>query len=466
MGSVVSTGIGSGLDIESLVTQLVSAEGTAKSARLTTKEAGFQAKLSAFGSFRAALDELKSALTPLKEMSSFQGRAVSVGDSKILTASAASSAVSGSYNVEVERLASAAKLTSSPVATEATVVGTGTLQLNLGGNLFSVVIDETNNTLAGIRGAINKISSNSGVTATIVNETGQGARLLLTSTKTGAANTLALTHQGGDAGLDTFVNGMTATAPQDSRIVIDGFAHESATNTVTTAVTGLTFNLLSTSATDVTTSVNITFNKSSATKAVNDFVTAYNKVVTSLKSVGSYDASTQTAGALFGDSTLRDFQAALRRELGVAVPGISSAFSTLAEVGIVSKVDGTLEVNSTKLDSFISSNFDQIGGLFANAASSGAPTEGVARRLDKLIDVYTKSNGLIDARTKGLQTSIDDIGDQREALEARLAALETRLRAQFNAMDTLVAQLKNTSNFLTQQIDTLNGSTIAAQRNS
>lgn len=273
-----------------------------------------------------------------------------------------------------------------------------------------------------------------------------------------------MTHQGGDTGLDNFVNGLATLAPQDSRIVIDNFAHEASTNTVTTAVTGMTFTLLSTSAADVTTPVGISFNKGAAAKAVNDFVTAYNATVTSLKGLGSYDVNTKVAGALFGDATMRSFQAALRREIGVAVPGISGAFSTLAEIGVVGKVDGTLEVNATKLDSFMTSNFDQVGGLFANVASTAAPTEGVARRLDKLIEAYTKFDGLIDNRTKGLQTSIDDIADSREALNKRLGALETRLRAQFNAMDTLVAQLKNTSNFLTQQLATLNGSAIASQR--
>lgn len=461
MGSIISAGIGSGLDVDGLVKQLVAAEGTAKTTQLATKEAGFQAKLSAFGSFRAALDKLKASLTPLKNAATFQSRAVTVGDSKIFTVTASNNSVQGVYNVEVERLAAAQRITSGPVATEATVVGTGTVQLNLAGTSFNVVLDSSNNTLAGLRDAINKAPDNPGVTATIVNETGVGSHLLLASNKTGAANTLVVTGQGGDATLDTFLAGLTTTQPaQDSRIVIDGYAHEAPTNSVTTAVTGLTFNLVSASATDVTTPLSISLDKGAATKAVNDFVTAYNSLVTSLKGLNSYDATTKAAGPLLGDSTLRDFQGALRKELGVPVKGISSSFSTLSEIGIVSKVDGTLEVNATKLANALDTNFDQVGGLFANTSSGTAPVEGVARRLDTLLDTYTKSDGLIDARTKGLQTSIDQIADSRQALNTRLAALETRLRAQFNAMDSVVAQLKTTSNFLTQQLATLNGSAV------
>src|SRR5262249_53869463 len=144
---------------------------------------------------------------------------VTVGDSKILTAAASSDAVPGTYNVEVERLATAAKLTSAANAGgETAIVGTGTLQLNLGGSTFNISLDSSNNTLDGIRDAINKAADNPGVRATIVNETGQGARLVLTSSKTGATNTLVVTDQGGDAGLDAFVAGFTTTAAQDSRI--------------------------------------------------------------------------------------------------------------------------------------------------------------------------------------------------------------------------------------------------------
>jgi flagellar hook-associated protein 2 len=458
MGSIISSGIGSGLDIDGLVKNLVAAEGNATGARLTAKEAGYQAKLSALGSFRAALDKLKSALAPLKEVAKFQGRAVTVGDAKILTATAATNAVPGTYNVEVERLARAHRLASGAFAATDTAVGSGTLRITLGGNSVDVTISAQGNTLADIRNAINAVDGNPGASATIVNESGVGNRLVLSSAKTGATNTIGVTVVSGDAGLSALVAGITTTqTPLDSRIVVNGYVHESATNSVSTAVDGLTFNLLAQSETDVTTPVGVTFDKTAATKAVNDFVGAYNSLVTSLRTVSSFNADTKIAGALFGDATLRDFVNALRREIGTPATGLGGTFATLSEIGVAFQVDGTLAVDSKKLDTFITDHFDEVGNLFAYAGDADA-TEGVARRLDRLIDGYVKSDGLIDARTKGLQSSIDSIGKSREALNERLAALEKRLRTQFSAMDTLVAQLRSTSNFLTQQVNALNGS--------
>ncbi len=465
MSSISSgIGIGSGIDIDSLVSKLITAEGSAKSTRLTTREATFQSKLSAFGSFRGALSTLQTALAPLKDIAKFQGRSVAVGDEEILSATAGATTAVGTYDVEVEQLATAHKIASGGFAADA-VIGTGTLQIALGASSFNVTFDSGSTKLADIRDAINKASDNPGVTASIVNETGVGAHLVLTANKTGAANTIVVTQNGGDAGLQAFVAGLHQTqAAGDSRIVVNGFVHQSASNSVSTAVDGVTFNLLKVSEPDVSTSVTVSYDKESATKAVNDFVGAYNALVNSLKTLNAFDAASGTAGPLLGDSTLRDFLASLRRELGVQVSGLGGNFSTLADIGVTSQVDGTLAVNATRLDGFITGSFDQVGGLFANQASQTAPVDGLARRLDALINTYTGAGGLIEARTEGLQKSIDSIGDQRAALNNSLAALEARLRAQFTAMDTLVAQLNSTSNFLTQQIGTLNGSAIANRR--
>ncbi len=459
MATITSSGVGSGIDVDSLVTSLVAAEGRAKSVVLDTREAGLQAKLSAYGSFRSALDALKRALEPLREVGKFQGRATTVGDTKVLTVLAGTAALPGTYNVEVERLAAAHKLASLPQANDAAVVGTGTLTLTVGGSAIGVALDSTNNTLAGLRDAINSATGNPGIGATIVNAV-DGARLVLTSSKTGLSNTISVQQTGGDATLTTFVGGLgTAQAAANSRVMIDTYAYEGESNTITTAVNGLTFSLVGTSATDVTTPVTVSYDKAAATKAVNDFVTAYNALINGIKGLSSFDAKTKIGGALLGDSTLRDFRAALSRERAVAVTGASASFATLAEIGITAKLDGTLEVNSARLDSFVATNFDDIGKLFAAPAAGNVPAGGVAVRLNVLIEKYLETGGLVETRTKGLQSSIDVITKSREALNERLVSVERRLRTQFNAMDTLVAQLRSTGNFLTQQITALNNST-------
>jgi flagellar hook-associated protein 2 len=434
------------------VTQLVQAEGQPASKRLDTREAALQAKLSAFGSLRSAVAALQGATAPLKDLSKFQGRAVTVGDETLLSATASSTAAVGSYDIEVERLAQAAKLQSQAVATADTVVGTGTLTLELGASTLTLTIDDSNDTLAGIRNAINSATGNPGITATIVTGV-DGAHLVLAGSKTGAANAITVTQAGGDGGLAALVydpaNSITnltqVQAAVDARVVVDGIAAESATNTITTAMDGLTLNLAAISEPDVTTTLTVSLDQTSTRKAIDDFVKAYNSLVTGLQQLGRYDPAGKTAGPLLGDSTLRDLLASVRSTASAFVTGTTGSLASLSQIGISFALDGTMSVDDSKLTTALNTKFDAVGQLFAS-------TGGIAKRLDSLLNQYVSTGGLLDARTKGLQTSIDDIGDQRTALQKRLDALQTRLKAQFDAMDRLVAQLRSTSNFLTQQL--------------
>jgi flagellar hook-associated protein 2 len=460
MGTIISSGIGSGIDINGLVTQLVTAEGQAKSAQLDAREAALQGKVSAYGSLRSAIGSLGVAIASLKNLTTLQGRAASVGDRSVLTASADSTAATGSYQIEVQRLAAAAKLQSTHFATADTVVGTGTLTIKVGTSPVVLDINSSNNSLTKIRDAINGASGNPGVTATIITAL-DGAHLVLTGTKTGAANAITVTATGGDGGLLPLVydpaNSVTNLTPiqqaVDSRVLIDGLAAENAGNVVTTAISGITLNLLATSVTNVTTTLSVSTDQTATTKAINAFATAYNSVVTGLKPLGSYDATTKTAGPLLGDSTLRDFLSAARRAISANV-STSSSLTNVSQVGVSFAFDGTMTVDATKLGTALNGQFDAVGKLFASA-------DGVATRLDALLAQYTGSNGLINARTQGLQSSISDIGDSRKALQTRLDALSKRLHVQFNAMDTLVQRLRSTSTFLAQQLTassaTLNG---------
>ena len=167
MATITSTGIGSGIDIESIVTKLVTVEGQAQTRQLDTKQAALTAKLSSFGSFKSALDSLKTALQPLADLAKFQGRQVTVGDADFLAVTATSSAAPGSYSVEVQNLARAQKLVSKPLGLATSTLGVGTLTLTAGGRTANIVIDANNNTLAGIRDAINAATDNPGIAASI-----------------------------------------------------------------------------------------------------------------------------------------------------------------------------------------------------------------------------------------------------------------------------------------------------------
>lgn len=456
MGTVTASGVGSGIDIDGLVTKLLEAEAAPKAQALDLRETKLQTKLSAYGAFRSAAEALRTALKSLSDLSKFQARTVAVGDDAILSAAAGSTSVPGSYAIEVIDLAQAHKLRSADGAFTATtnVVGTGTLTLSLGGASVNITINDSNKTLAGIRDAINTASGNPGITAAIV--TGStGPQLVLTSTDTGAANTIRVRQTGGDGGLSKLVYDpgvstqmVQVTAAQDAKIKVDGIEAVNSTNTFENVITGVEITAQSKTANGVSTTLSIGYDREASKKAVEEAVKAYNSLRSAVAALGKYDPATKSGGPLLGDSTLRDFTAAMRGEVGKPLSG-QSTFGTLFDLGISFALDGSLTVDATRLQSALSSGFDDVGKALADT------TSGFAVRLDKLLDSYLDSGGLLDARTRGLQDSIKDISASREKLAERLILVEARLRKQFGAMDALVAQLRNTGNYLTSQLATI-----------
>ena len=461
MGTITTSGVGSGIDIEGLVTRLVQSEGTPKQARIANQETQLQTQLSAFGAFRSAVDQFRTAIAGLKTAATFQARTVSVGDTTRLSATAGATAVAGSYAVEVVRLATGSKLASAPVATASTAIGTGTLTIASGSTSFTVDVTSANGTLEGIRDAINARAGGSGVSATIVTAN-DGARLVLNGSRTGTANALRVTQSGGDGGLAALIydpaggttNLSVLQAAQDAQVKVDGFTFDSPSNSVTGAITGVTLNVVKPAETPgTTTTVTIATDQSGPQNAVNSLVTAYNRIVSTLRPLGAYNAETRQGGALLGDPTLRDFMSNIRRLVGSPSDGLAgNAFKGLSELGVTTNLDGTLRVDSTKLAAAFASDSAAVARLFTDAEG------GIGTRLDRLLEGYVRSGGSLDARTQGLRKSITDLGRQREALNARLEALETRLRSQFTAMDTMVAQLRQTGQNLTASLGQLQSS--------
>ncbi len=457
MASIASPGLGSGLDINSLVSQLVAAEGQGPALRLDTQEARFQTKLSAFGSLKGALADFQTGLSGLKDLTNFQARTALSANQDLFTASALSSATPGSYEIEVLALAQAQKLVSGAFASADTTVGNGTLTLSVGSESFSVSIEAGSDSLTDIRDAINNASDNTGVTARIINSD-DGASLVLASDETGTANAITVTTSGGDGGLTSLVydpdppgSGVTnltvAQPAADAVIKIDGLTVTSSINEIAGAIPGTTLNLVAAEV-GTKTDLTVSLDKDGVREKIDSFVSSFNKLVDTISNLGSYDADTQATSVLLGDSTLRNISFQIRRELGKSIDGLDGPFSTLAEIGISTNLEGKLEVDSETLDAALESDFDAIGELFSSE-------NGFAVRLDSLVDGYLSTGGVIDSRTTGLKDSIKDIEEQRLALQDRLNAVEARYREQFTALDTLLSQLTSTSSFLAQQLANL-----------
>ncbi len=457
MVGIVSAGIGSGLDVGGLVEQLLAAEAAPVERRLATREASTLARISSFGSVKSALSEFQSALESLTDAEALLGRTVTLEENDFFTVTANNDSAPADFDVEVLEVASAQKLSSAAYVGADSTVGNGTLVLSSGSNSFAVDIVAGADSLADIRDAINAQADNSSIRATIVN-TDAGAYLTLSALDTGTGAKISVVASGGDGGLSALeYDSATATgslseirAATDASIRIDGQAVTSGSNTISDAIEGVTIELTAADP-GVLRSVGVGYDRAALTGKLEEFVAAYNAVLEVFDNETRFNAETSEAGPLLGDSTLRSIRDQLRRSFGDALADTTAPARTLSDIGISITVEGRAELDTEKLESFLDTGFTAVGTLF------GAD-DGVAVRLDALVSGYLESDSALEARTDGLEATIDDIGEQREALQQRLVTLEERLLRQFNALDQLVSELTNTSNFLTQQLSQLPGS--------
>jgi len=384
MASITSTGLGSGIDVNGLVTKLVSAEQTPATNRLNTKEAGLQAKISALGTIKGALSDFQTAVHALKSASSFSSLQATSGDSSVVTATATSNADAGNYELAVKKRAQAHALASQAYANVTDAVGIGTITVKFGTSTYSgtppvpsgftqnpdkgtltLTLDSSNDTLIGLRDAINK--ANGGVNASIIND-GTGYRLVLNSADSGAKNSMEISVS--DPSLSAFAFNassaqMTQTvAAQDAVVNINGLDVTSCTNTVSSALKGLTINLLKAQP-DTSVSLTVAQNDADIAKAIQGMVDKYNNVADSIAKVSSYDLNTKTAGALSGDFTVRSAMSQLRSLISQPVRGLTGSIRSLIDIGIKTQSDGKLALHTDKLNEALALSKDDVVALFA-----------------------------------------------------------------------------------------------------
>lgn len=449
MATLTSTGLGSGLDINSIVEQLVTAERAPAANRLTQREAKANEELSALGKFKSALATFKDSLARLTDADTFQGRTVTVEDDKVFTAKADSTSLPGTYAVEVMNLASAQRLRSIGFPDATGAIGTGQLAITVNGQTANILIASPANSLNAIRDAINESPDNPGVRATIV-KASDGAHLIISSAGTGAANAITVAVSGGDGGLASFAYAAGAPsnpmlelqAAADANVVIDGFPVTSASNAISDAIDGVTINLASTKPGTML-DLAVEYDPAGAKTAVTGFVTAYNKLIDTVTELTRYNVDTRDAAPLLGDATVRGIRDQLRRELSTALG--SGTFTSLAAIGVTTETTGKLTVDATRLGAAIDADFDAVSALFSGPG-------GLATRLEDVAGSSLASSSTITTREAALKTTLKTITSQRETLDERIERVRSRLLDQFNAMDRLLGQLKNTSSFLSQQL--------------
>ncbi|GGJ80485.1 flagellar filament capping protein FliD [Pseudomonas matsuisoli] len=480
MAVTTISGFNSGLDISGIVTAMVNAEKAPKADQLSKLQTKTTAQISGLGSLKSGIANLQTVMKDLNSAKLFQGRTATSSDSTLVSATASTTAAQGSYKLSVTSLATASSVASAPLDKENTFAAGGSLTISLGGDALKTVSLRTDkaSSLSDVSAAINAQLKDEGITATVVTDPSTNqSRLMLTSSKMGDGKDITLAGAGDLAKLDVAARPEGSTSniasngaqyismASNAKFSINGLELQSASNTVDNAIEGVTLTL--TAPTTVTTTVNgastttdkpitltVAEDKAGVKTNIKKFVDAYNSLITTTSTqtqvtkVG--DDKSPIAGALVGDSGVRQLLSTMRTELGNAQPGGDGSVRILADLGITTGKDGKLVIDDTKLTKALDTNFEGVAGFFTG-------DNGLMSRMNSKLDVYTQTGGILETRISGLNGTIKSIDKQNEALTLRMDRLQTRLLAQFNAMDSLVGQMSSTSNSLAGALASLPG---------
>ncbi len=471
--TIQSLGVGSGLALDDLVQQLLTAERQPKEERLNAKEERIEAEISGLGQIKSKLSDFKDAVDELRSDNGINGREPTITnpseDNDVLSAEASNSALRGSYEVVVEQLAAGSRITtdagaftssSDPVLTS----GSGSLTFDVGGSKSFTIDVTAGMSLTALREKINNSDENFGVTANIIDTgTGAGPRLVFSSSETGDGNDLVITNDTGAAELDRLsttggTNNISAANIESARnaiAYIDGIEVQSSSNEFENTIQNASFEVNEVSPKDaagdfLATKLSIGYDKEGLDKKIRDFVDNYNALIDEIKTLTRYgESELEEDGALAGDSLLRGIQSGLASIVGDNVS--SSALCGLFQIGIEFDDDGKLEIGSTdfglgtgedRLEDALEDSFDEIAKLFTD------PDEGIATRLYEFSKEYTSYSGLISLRERAAKDDREDLYDQRETLELRMLNYEEILRDKYLNLDQTVAQLNQTGSAL------------------
>jgi flagellar hook-associated protein 2 len=446
MSTLTVSGLSSGIDYDSLIQQLLEVERIPVN-RLENKKTTYEQKNAAFTDLSSKLEDLESAADALRLSTSFGGKETTVSDDTIVTASASTSASTGNYSMTVNQLALAHKLKAGVglSATDATVAsGSGQFTFKIGesGTEVSVDVDATT-TLEAFKNAINDLDA--GVQAIIINDgtDTDPYQLILSSEDTGADNKIIITQDGTNLGFPVNDTGLTSDLhlqdPQDAEIILDGLTVYRSSNQVTDLIPGASLSLHKADpATTVT--LQISEDREVIRGSIEELINSYNEVINFINARSNYDSEENEADPLYAEGTVRSIERRLSRIVSIGIDGLPADMKALSQIGVSTERDGTLKLDTGKLQDALDENLEGVTNLFVK----GDTTEGVAEAFYQLTHSATRSgDGDIAVRTDGINDRISELNDKIEEQEAALDRLEERLRARFAALDTLISSIQS-----------------------
>ena len=448
MASSTITGVGSGFDTIGIVKALVDAEKAPKQSQITAQQKDTTIQLSAVGTVKASLETYRVAIAKLNSVSSFNGLTASSTDEKISKVTIDDKASSGKYALEVTQLATSSKITSKVFEGGASAsVNSGdkdeTLTISQSGDSYDVKIP-AGATMQQTRDAINTQLQSKGISANVLTDA-NGSRLVIGSQTTGKGTDITVS---GDSELATGYS--AGKPPVNAEYTIDDIAMESSSNKITSAISGVTLELLDTKASTITVASNTDTLKTS----VQSFVSAYNALLTSIntqtKVTATGDAATTTAGALTGDASMRQLVNGLRGEL-LQNSGTSSV-GNLSQMGIsTDQKTGLLTLDDTKWKAAVATPNGAI-----EIAKVFTGDTGLITRMTKATETYVGSSGLLAARATDLNTKLTALTTQQADLDRRMESMKTSLTSKYTAMDTLIAKINASSSSIMTTLNSLN----------
>ena len=445
MASITSLGIGSGLDLNGLLTQLQQAE-RAKLEPIQERIETEESQISAYGQVKSALSDFQSATEELNATDAFESLSTSVEGSG-LSAVGDSDAQPGRYDIHVEQLATAGSLVTERLDTADTAIVTGeqSLTFSLAEGAIDPITVEDGSTLEDMRDAINT-QSDGRLSASIIND-GEGYRLSVNATETGAAASIQSTNF-----TDVLDNSVATSDTQfvqdgvDAKFNVNGIDIVSPTNRVEGAIQGITLTLTEA---DTDSTVAVAQDSNAIREQVTSFVDAYNTLKDTVGSLTAYNPESGSAGELNGDSATRTVENTLRQALSSSTGG--DGFNVLSDIGISLQLDGTLEIDDERLDEVVANQPDQLAGFFAGDSNEG----GMAGQITSAVEQLIGEGGRLGSAISSSESRMERLNDRFATTESRIDQTVERYRAQFAAMDSMVGQMNQTSAYLTQQLATL-----------
>ncbi|BCA93129.1 flagellar filament capping protein FliD [Vreelandella aquamarina] len=453
MATITSLGVGSGLDLSGLLTQLQAAERQ-KLTPLTEQQSTQQTKISAYGRLQSAMERLQESISTLNDPSSFRKQTSSVTGEGV-AATAGETANAGRYDINVTQLAKGGSVASNSVAIDQVLTtATTSLTIDFGATYTDGVFDPSaapldsyslniaaDSTLEDVRDQINA-DADAGVTASIVND-GTGYRLALSSKETGKEASVV-----GFSGLAQLtMDDATLRPGQDAELEVNGIAITGTTNRIEEAIQGVTLDISAVSENPV--SLVIERDEASLKETINEFVSTYNEMRSTIDRMTAFNGEGETSGELLGDRTARTVEDRIRRDITDSLG--NGDLNRLAQIGIDIDERGRLQVDETKLDEAVATNPEGLMAFFAGDTEEA----GFAGRLNATLESITADDGIIQVSVNSAESRIDNLDKRIARAELSIERNIERYRSQFAQLDGMIAQMNSTGAYLSQQFSML-----------